>query len=153
MPTNESHGASPRQARRPERSDLIDWKTIREKAGPYPQGAFEFVRQGLEHTAQMVHGPEQEVPQVRADEDPDAESKRHVSGQQLCLGLKDLAVRKYGRLARLVLARWSIRSTDDFGRIVFAMIDAGLLRKTDADSIGDFSGVYDFDEVFDASDN
>ena len=135
---------------------MTDWKAIRELAGPYPQAAFDFVRQGLEHTAQAVHGPESAPPQ--ADPTPAAdsetgESQRHVSGQQLCLGLRDFAVRKYGRLARLVLSRWSIRRTDDFGRIVFAMIDAGLMRKTDADTIEDFAGVYEFDEAFEGSDN
>lgn len=134
---------------------MTDWKAIRENAGPYPQAAFDFVRQGLEHTAQTVHGPEAGAP---ADPTPNAEgdsavSDRHVSGQQLCLGLRDFALRKYGRLARLVLSRWSIRRTDDFGRIVFAMIDAGLMRKTDADTLDDFTSVYEFDEAFDGSEN
>lgn len=130
----------------------MDWKVIREKAGPYPQGAFEFVRQGLEHTAQMVHGEEPTVVGPHAGHGGD-DSSRHVNGQQLCLGLKDYAIRRYGRLARLVLSRWSIRRTDDFGRIVFAMIEAGLMRKTDSDSIDDFCGVYEFDEAFDATEN
>lgn len=133
---------------------MVDWNVIREKAGPYPQGAFEFVRQGLEHTAQMVHGPDAVAPVEDATESSaEAEATRHVSGQQLCLGLKDYAIRKYGRLARLVLSRWSIRRTDDFGRIVFAMIDAGVMRKTDNDTLQDFSEVYEFEEVFDAADN
>ena len=68
--------------------------------------------------------------------------------QQLCLGLKDHAVRQYGLLARTVLERWGIRATGDFGKIVFAMIDAGLMKKTDDDSLEDFCGVYDFDEAF-----
>lgn len=138
-------------------SVTVDWKIIREKAGPYPQNAFDFVRQGLEHTAQIHHGVQTPAhTDGSADagaEDEAASQGRHVSGQQLCLGLKDLAIRKYGRLARLVLSRWSIRRTDDFGRIVFAMIDAGLMRKTDSDHLEDFFGVYEFDEVFDAADN
>ncbi len=116
----------------------IEWKTIRDSAGPYPQQAFEFVREGLSHTVGLVHGE---------GAAPDDEN-RHVSGQQLCFGLKDYAVRRYGLLARTVLAHWSINRTDDFGRIIFAMIDAGLMRKTDDDSFADFQGVYDFDEAF-----
>lgn len=140
----------------------VDWKLIREKAGPYPQNAFEFVRQGLEHTARIHHGvqtpahtdgsPDGTAVQEAAEDDTTS-SGRHVSGQQLCLGLKDLAIRKYGRLARLVLSRWSIRRTDDFGRIVFAMIDAGLMRKTDSDRLDDFSNVFDFEDAFEAGDN
>jgi uncharacterized repeat protein (TIGR04138 family) len=47
-----------------------------------------------------------------------------------------------------VLAGWNVRRTDDFGRIVFAMIDAGLFSKSSRDSIDDFRGVFDFQEAF-----
>jgi uncharacterized repeat protein (TIGR04138 family) len=75
-----------------------------------------------------------------------------VTGPQLCLGLRDFAIQKYGMLARTVLERWGIRKTDDFGRIVFAMIEAGLMRKSDEDSESDFQGVFDFDEGFSTAD-
>lgn len=116
------------------------WEAIRERAGPYPPEAFLFVQEGLHETSEnlfdregLMSGPE---------------GNRHVTGQQLCLGLRDYALRQYGLLARTVLDHWNIRRTEDFGRIVFALVDAGLLRKTDQDSIEDFAGVYDFDEVF-----
>ncbi len=118
----------------------IDWKKIRDKAGPYPMSAFAFVRDGLAHTVKMIHG----------DNAPLSGPERHVSGQQLCIGLRDFAIRRYGMLSRTVLARWGILKTDDFGRIVFAMIDAGLMRKSDEDSLEHFCGVYEFDEAFDA---
>ena len=113
----------------------LDWKSIRQNAGPYPQEAFQFVRDGLAHAVKMIYGDQ-------------PGQDRHVNGQQLCLGLRDYAIIRYGMLARTVLARWGITKTDDFGRIVFAMIDAGLLRRSDDDSIEDFRGVYDFDEAF-----
>lgn len=119
----------------------VDWQTMRREAGPFPREAFQFVRDGLAHTVEMLHGEGQ------AGDDSD-ESK-HVSGQQLCLGLRDYAIDRYGRMARLVLENWGLRSTDDFGRIVFAMVAVGLMRKTDEDSIDDFRAVYDFDEAFD----
>ncbi|MBX3365425.1 MAG: hypothetical protein KF866_11775 [Phycisphaeraceae bacterium] len=119
----------------------INWKTMREKAGPYPPQAFEFVRGGLAHTVELVHGE-------RAAREATEDESRHVSGQQLCFGLKDFAVKQYGMLARTVLERWGVQGTEDFGRIVFAMIDAGLMRKTDEDSMDDFRSVYDFDEAF-----
>ncbi len=114
----------------------IDWKTMRAKVGPYPPEAYEFVQRGLAHTAQIVHG------------EKDVEDNRHVSGQQLCLGLKDFAIKQYGLLARTVLNRGNIRKTEDFGRLVFAMIEAGLMRKTDEDTLEDFIGVFEFDEAF-----
>ena len=77
------------------------------------------------------------------------EQDRHVSGQQLCLGLRDFAIERYGLLARRVLEHWNIRRTDDFGRIVYHMIEAGLMTRQDDDQIEDFFGVYDFNVVFD----
>ena len=62
----------------------------------------------------------------------------------MCEGLRELALIQWGRLARTVLRRWSITSTVDFGRIVFAMVDAGLMQKTEDDSLEDFRNVYDF---------
>lgn len=120
---------------------LSDWKQIMEKAGPFPPEAFQFVREGLAHTVRAIHGGAGLVGDVE-------DESRHVSGQQLCLGLRDFAIVQFGSLARTVLERWGIRSTDDFGRIVFAMIDAGFMRKTDEDSMEDFRAVYEFDEAF-----
>jgi uncharacterized repeat protein (TIGR04138 family) len=101
--------------------------------------AYQFVRDGLSHTVEQVHG--------RADAAPPTES-RHVSGQQLTLGLLDLAKQRYGLMAPVVLNKWGIRRTGDFGLMVYAMIDAGELRHSDEDRLEDFEGVYDFDEVF-----
>jgi len=101
--------------------------------GPYPQEAFEFVQRGLSYTVQKVH---------QAQTDPEA--SRHVSGQQLCEGLREFAYRQWGMLARVVLERWGINATVDFGRIVFALIEAGQMQKTPDDCIEDFRDVYDF---------
>jgi uncharacterized repeat protein (TIGR04138 family) len=119
----------------------VDWKTMRQSAGPFPREAFQFVRDGLAHTVEMLHGEGQTG--------DDSDESKHVSGQQLCLGLRDYALDRYGRMARLVLEHWGLRATDDFGRIVFAMVAVGLMRKTDEDSIEDFRAVYEFDEAFD----
>ena len=118
----------------------VDWQMMRELAGPFPREAFQFVRDGLAHAVEMTHGEGQ-----LGDE---TDESKHVSGQQLCLGLRDYAIEKYGRLARTVLDHWGLRSTDDFGRIVFAMVEVGLMRKTDEDTPEDFANVYDFDEAF-----
>lgn len=119
----------------------IDWQTMRKIAGPFPREAFQFVRDGLAHAVELAHGEGQ-----LGD---DTDESKHVTGQQLCVGLREYAIERYGRLARTVLDHWGLRSTEDFGRIVFAMVEVGLMRKTEEDTLEDFSGVYDFDEAFD----
>lgn len=119
---------------------LLEFKRIRESAGPYPPDAYAFVQEGLRYT----------IDSVRKKEGSAAEHGRHVSGHELCDGLRRYASREFGLLARDVLAHWSIRSTEDFGKIVFAMVDAGLLRTSNEDSIDDFVGVFSFDEAFES---
>lgn len=116
---------------------MHDWKRIRQAAGPYPPDAYAFVQEGLRFTVENRKGAE-----------CTSSSDRHVSGQELCEGLRAYARKQYGLLARDVLRHWRVRSTEDFGKIVFAMVDAGLLRKSDEDSMRDFVGVYSFDEAF-----
>jgi len=73
----------------------------------------------------------------------------HVSGQELLEGIREYAIEQFGPMARTVLEHWGIKNTDDFGEIVFNMIDVGLLGKTDQDSKQDFSEIYDFKTAFD----
>jgi uncharacterized repeat protein (TIGR04138 family) len=123
----------------------VDWKRVREATGPYPQAAYAFVREGLHHTTESLSGVH--APDDRGELQGSNEA-RHISGQQLCLGLRDYAIQQYGQLARTVLERWHIRKTEDFGRIVYAMIDIGLMRRSESDSVDDFAGVYDFEDAF-----
>jgi uncharacterized repeat protein (TIGR04138 family) len=53
-------------------------------------------------------------------------------------------------LAGTLLRRWSINFTYDFGRIVFALIDAGFMQRTPHDTIDDFRDVYEFKDAFDS---
>ena len=113
----------------------------------YPIDAFLFVQRGLDFTVNRLHGEIDDV--LDTDFDTDAyESQRHVSGRDLCIGLRDFAIREYGMLARTVLKRWRITSCRDFGQVVFAMVDAGMMRKTDEDTIHDFNNVFDFASAF-----
>lgn len=107
--------------------------------GLYPLEAFEFVQKGLAYTVNKTHGPPEEE-----------KTNRHVTGQQLCQGLRDYALMQWGMLAGTVLRRWNIHSTLDFGRIVFALIDGGMMHKTESDTINDFRDVYDFKTVFES---
>lgn len=76
---------------------------------------------------------------------------RHVSGRQLCWGLRDYALQRWGMLAKAVLDSWGIRETLDFGRIVFGFIDLELMQKQPEDSMNDFADVYGFNEAFDGT--
>ncbi len=73
----------------------------------------------------------------------------HISGRDLVLGIRDFILEQYGPMAKVVLHHWGIKKTDDFGDIVFNMVESGLLRKTDEDSRDDFKNVYDFDQELD----
>jgi len=75
-------------------------------------------------------------------------TRHHVTGRELCEGIRDLAIDKFGPLSRAVFGYWGITRTEDFGEIVFSLVDAGLMGKTETDSVDDFHAVYDFDDVF-----
>ena len=74
---------------------------------------------------------------------------RHVSDQELSEGCRRRALDLYGPLARSVLEYWGIKTTADFGEIVFNLIKAKQLTKTENDSKEDFRDVFDFEEAFD----
>lgn len=73
---------------------------------------------------------------------------RHVSGAELADGVRRLALSRFGPMARTVLEHWGVRSTEDLGEIVFALVDFGILMKQDEDSPEDFRAVFDFEEAF-----
>lgn len=109
----------------------------------YPIDAFLFIQRGLDFTVTHLHGKRT----VKAAVDESDES-RHISGKQLCMGLRDFALDQYGFMAQAVLRRWRITSCEDFGQIVFAMVQAEMMRKTPEDRIEDFNDVFDFAEAF-----
>ena len=79
-----------------------------------------------------------------------AKEPRHVSGQELMGGMRQYALETYGPMAKLLLNEWGIRATEDFGEIVFNLVENNLLAKTEKDTREDFAGGYDFDEAFTA---
>jgi uncharacterized repeat protein (TIGR04138 family) len=74
--------------------------------------------------------------------------RRHVSGAELALACRDHALEQYGLMARPVLDFWGIRRTEDLGRIVFTLVDVGLLVTQPGDTEADFRGIFDFDQAF-----
>jgi uncharacterized repeat protein (TIGR04138 family) len=107
--------------------------------GRYPPEAFEFLHRGLAAAARHKYG----TPEEQA-----AAGARHVSGQELCLSLRALALEQWGPLAPAVLRSWNIHRTRDFGELVYLMINWGLMGKQDSDRIEDFDDVYDFRTAF-----
>jgi uncharacterized repeat protein (TIGR04138 family) len=110
----------------------------------YKVEAYQFVAAGLEY-AQKVLG--MGTPQPSAQPGREGEVARHVTGQELCWALRQLAHQQYGRLAKLVLASWGIHSTSDFGEIVYNLIRVGHLSKSPRDRREDFDNVYDFEQA------
>ncbi|MDP1663453.1 MAG: hypothetical protein Q8L55_16200, partial [Phycisphaerales bacterium] len=138
-----SHPAQPA----PSNPAAPDWQAIRAMAKSFPPAAFDFVRDGLAHTVQRAASARGAGAAVPASEaviaQPPASTRRvgngqHITGQQLCDGLRDLARERYGMLALTVLHRWGIRSTRDFGVMVYSLIDRGEMRCSDQDRFDDF---------------
>jgi len=76
---------------------------------------------------------------------------RHVTGVELAWACRDFALEQFGLLAPEVLAYWGVRQSGDFGRIVYALVDIGLLITRPGDREEDFEDVYQFTDAFDAT--
>ncbi len=101
----------------------------------YEPGAYFLVREGLDSTLRALKPGHRRQP-------------AHVSGQQLSEGLRAHILDQYGPMSRTLLDTWGIRSTEDFGKIVFTLIDYGILAKNERDRMEDFQDVFDFEEAF-----
>jgi len=111
--------------------------TIRSR---YHRNAYDFVFDALKLAQKQLERP------LCSDADDQA---AHISGEELLEGVRELAHQKFGLMTLPVFHCWGVRATEDFGRIVFELIERGEMRKTDRDNLIDFVDVYDFEEVFD----
>ena len=111
----------------------------------YAYEAYEFIFQALHHTQQMLG----RLPPEKKDDadDPAQEPRHHVSGRQLLEGARSLALREFGLMAPTVFAMWGIRKTDDFGEIVFNLVEAELMSKTAEDTRADFHDLFDLNQA------
>ncbi len=115
----------------------------------FPIPAYQFVREALAFAADSM-----ELGITGDDPDRDEESleqnrrERHLTGQQLCQAIREYAVKQYGFMAKVVLNRWGIQQTGDFGDIVYNMIDAGIMKKSSRDEREHFDNVYCFNQAF-----
>jgi uncharacterized repeat protein (TIGR04138 family) len=76
------------------------------------------------------------------------DERTHISGGDLLDWIRRLAGDRYGVMAGDVFKAWGVGATLDFGRIVFHLVDAGLLKKRDQDSLSDFIDKFDFEQAF-----
>jgi uncharacterized repeat protein (TIGR04138 family) len=110
------------------------WRAIEQivqKDKRYKKEAYAFVMAALDFTLSKL------------------DKHRHVTGQELLDGIREYGMEQFGPMARAVFEYWGVKRTEDFGEIVFNMIDVGVMSKTEKDTKDDFRGVYDFKEVFD----
>ncbi len=108
---------------------------IQAKDPRYKRDAYLFVREALDYTQKNIA--------------KDTRGRiRHVSGQELLAGIRAFALEQFGPMAKTLLEEWGVRSCEDFGDIVFNMVEVGWLAKTKTDSRTDFEGGYDFDDAF-----
>ena len=105
-------------------------RILAEQRGVYRAEAYYFVLESLENAMEA------------------REARGHISGAGLLGWIRDLGRERYGVMAGDVFNAWGVNGTIDFGRIVFHLVDAGLLKKREQDSLSDFLDKFDFQEAF-----
>lgn len=125
---------APRMNEAPDIEAIV--RQVSEKDGRYAPGAYHFLLEALEYTMRLYGREKSEG------------TARHVGGAELLVGIRKYALQQFGMLAPVVFERWGVRRTEDFGSLVFRLIDAGHLSRQDSDSITDFADGFDFNETF-----
>lgn len=109
--------------------------SILERDQRFAPGAYEFLKEALDFTLKRVMDQNGGIP-------------RHVAGQELLAGFRDLALQQFGPMASTLLQEWGVRSCSDVGDMVFLLIEENIFGRQDSDSKADFDSVYDFEEAF-----
>jgi uncharacterized repeat protein (TIGR04138 family) len=104
----------------------------------YAPDVYRFVKESLDYTIKMQ----------RRKRSRHAEPQ-HVTGRELLEGIRLHALQEFGPMARTILDHWGVRRCEDFGEIVFNLVDSGVFGKTESDSRTDFQSAYTFEEAFD----
>jgi len=107
-------------------------------AYPFVFASLRFTQEMLDRLPNRESGPGVEV---------EVEEDAHISGGELLEGVRRFAQEQFGCLAKTVFNQWGLTRTEDFGRIVFELVERGDMKKTDNDRIDDFIDVYDFDDA------
>ncbi|HSK18132.1 MAG TPA: Minf_1886 family protein [Longimicrobiales bacterium] len=103
---------------------------LRARNPRYPEAAYVFVLGALNYVLERLPEP------------------RHITGGEMAGGVRDMAIDRFGPMARTVLEHWGIERTADVGEIVFALVESGVLIKQEEDTRDDFVDVFDFDDAF-----
>ncbi len=115
----------------------------------YTFEAYVFIFEALGYAQNVLQmgsdSPSETVEGFASQGEEKEQPERHVSGQELCEAIRQFALDQYGYMAQTVLNNWGIRTTGDFGEIVFNLIRIGQMRKTAGDRREDFEDVFDFD--------
>lgn len=112
-------------------------EVIAHNDGRFDPNALRFVFESLGQVIQKIR-----------DEEDNPSHPRHITGSELAEGIAELALDRWGRLARMVFNHWGVKTTRDIGEIVYLMIDHNWMTAQETDRIEDFDNVYDFEEVF-----
>ena len=118
-------------------------RAIREKVlardNRFALRAYLFIYESLAYTQKRLGRDDRKLDPVQ----------RHVSGKELLDGIRGYSDKLFGPLSPTVFRSWGITNSQDFGRIVFNLVESKLLGKTDDDSIQDFANGFDIDTAFD----
>ncbi len=110
---------------------------LAEKYKEYPLQAYLLIYQGIDWARE--HGA------------PVGDRGCHLSGRELAQAIFMYSVDAYGpRLGKIVWEELNLKGSEDLGRIVFHLLESGLMQKEEEDKSEDFDGVLtidDFDKV------
>ena len=132
-------------------SHIDPLRAITRRDPRYRLEAYTFLYDALEATVRFIAERRCESAEDDSHSTPPGGGEspdRHVSGQELLEGMRVHASRLFGPLAAQVWRSWGVRTTEDWGHIVFNLVDAELLRRQETDTIDDFKDGYDFEVVF-----
>src|SRR4051794_32106621 len=101
----------------------------------YAYEAYEFIFKALDH-AQATLG--QRVAAKGGEPAQGEQPVQNIKSQDLLDGIRSLALQEFGLMAQTVFRMWGVTSTEDFGRVVFNLVGAGLITKTDDETLDDF---------------
>lgn len=103
-----------------------------ERYPQYAEEAYEFMRAGLDAAADKF---------CKEDKSP------HLSARELYLGACAYALDEYGPMAAKVLEFWGLKSSRDFGNVVYNLIEVGVFGKQKGDTQEEFETLPDLQSI------
>ncbi len=116
---------------------------VLERDARFDRAAYHFLRDALDFTLKV----RRKASGAQASAKP-CSVKDHITGAQLLDGIRQHALKSYGPMVTTVFEYWGVRRTEDFGAMVFSLVEVGIFGKTETDTIEDFKNVYSFHDAF-----